>query len=191
VYGAAQDARKSEFLSELVRICDTESLPILLAGDFNIFRKPEEKSNDNFSPRWPFMFNAIIENLNLREIALSGRQHTWANRRVIPTYEKLDRVLASVEWKQKFPLVSVRALSRAGSDHTPLLIDSGNKAHRGNNAHFSFELSWFEQDGFEEIVAREWAAGPVGKTPIVTWQNKIRHLRRFFEGMGKKYKWKI
>jgi exonuclease III len=191
VYGAAQDNRKPEFLSELVRICDSESLPLLLAGDFNILRKPEEKSNDNFNPRWPFMFNAIIENLNLREIALSGRQYTWANRRVIPTYEKLDRVLASVEWEQKFPLVSVRALSRAGSDHTPLLIDSGSKAHRGNNARFSFELSWFEQDGFDETVAREWAFGPIGNTPIKTWQNKIRHLRKFLRGWAKKYKWKI
>jgi hypothetical protein len=62
----------------------------------------------------------------------------------------------------------VRALSRAGSDHTPLLIDSGNKAHQGNSARFSFELFWFEQDGFDEIVAREWAAGHVGKSLIVT-----------------------
>jgi hypothetical protein len=99
VYGAAQDARKPEFLSELVRICDIESLPILLAGDFNILRSPEEKSNDAFNPRWPFMFNAIIESLNLREIVLSGRQFTWANRRAIPTYEKLDRVLARMEWE--------------------------------------------------------------------------------------------
>jgi hypothetical protein len=76
VYGAAQDTRKPEFLSELVRLCDTENLPILVAGDFNILRKPEEKSSDNFNPRWPFMFNAIIESLNLREIVLSGRQYT-------------------------------------------------------------------------------------------------------------------
>jgi hypothetical protein len=51
VYGAAQDSRKPEFLSELVRLCDHVSLPILLAGDFNILRRPEDKSNDNFNPR--------------------------------------------------------------------------------------------------------------------------------------------
>jgi hypothetical protein len=157
---------------------------MLVAGDFSILRKPEENSSDNFYPRWLFMFNAIIESLNLREIVLSGRQYTWANRRVIPTYEKLDRVLASVEWEQKFPLVSVRALSRSGSDHTPLLIDSGSKAHRGNMARFSFELSWFEQEGFYELVV-QWAAGPIGKTSIETWQNKIRHLRKNLRGSAK------
>jgi hypothetical protein len=100
VYGAAQDALKPEFLAELVRICDSESLPMLVGGDFNIIRRQEEKNNDNFNARWPFLFNAIIESLDLREIALSGRQYTWASRREVPTYEKLDRVLANVEWKK-------------------------------------------------------------------------------------------
>jgi endonuclease/exonuclease/phosphatase family metal-dependent hydrolase len=64
----------------------------------------------------------------------------WASRRDVPTYEKLDRVLASITWEQKFPLVTVRALSRSDSDHTPILIDSGVKAHLGNKSNFSFEL---------------------------------------------------
>ena len=76
VYGAAQDSHKHAFLSEIVRICEAESLPMVLAGDFNLLRKPEEKSNDNYNPRWPFIFNAIIDNLNLREINMSGRQFT-------------------------------------------------------------------------------------------------------------------
>jgi endonuclease/exonuclease/phosphatase family metal-dependent hydrolase len=80
------------------------------------------------------MFNAIIECLNMREIALSGRQFTLASRRDVPTFEKLDRVLASVVWEQKFPLVSVRTMTTSGSDHTPLLIDSGDQAHLGNQA---------------------------------------------------------
>jgi hypothetical protein len=82
-------------------------------------------------------------------------------------------------------MVYVRALTRAGSDHTPLLIDVGRQTHVGNNIRFTFELSWLEQEGFHEMVTAEWAAGPVGKTPIQTWQNKIRHLRRFLRGWAK------
>jgi hypothetical protein len=117
------------------------------------------------------------ENLNLREIAMSGRQFTWASRRETPTYEKLDRVLASVEWEQKFPLVTVRALSRSGSDHTPLLIDAGIQAHIGQKLRFSFEFAWLEPEGFYDLIACEWGAGPLGMNLIQTWQNKIRHLR--------------
>ncbi|XP_073359743.1 uncharacterized protein [Aegilops tauschii subsp. strangulata] len=114
VYGAAQPELIPEFLADLVRICGSEQLPILVGGDFNIIRRREEKNNDNFDGRWSFMFNTIIESLDLREIELSGRKFTWANAMPNPTYEKLDRVLASVEWEQKFPLVRFR-LSRAKS----------------------------------------------------------------------------
>jgi hypothetical protein len=36
VYGPTQDCFKQEFLSELVRLSNTETLPILIGGDFNI-----------------------------------------------------------------------------------------------------------------------------------------------------------
>ena len=112
VYGAAQPELKPDFLADMVRICGFEQLPILVEGDFNIIRRRDEKINDNFDGRWSFMFNTIIESLDLREIELSGRKFTWANALPNPTFEKLDRVLASVEWEQKFPFVTVQALSR-------------------------------------------------------------------------------
>lgn len=140
VYGAAQEAQKPTFLAELVRVCESSSLPMLVGGDFNIIRGPHEKNNSNYVARWPFLFNAILERMSLKEIKLSGRQFTWENHRNTPMYEKMDSVLASVDWEQKFPLVTVRALSRTGSDHTPLLIDSGEQAHLGNSSLISFEL---------------------------------------------------
>jgi hypothetical protein len=60
VYGAAQDNQKPIFLAELVRIYENEALPLMVGGDFNIIRRQEEKNNDNFNARWPFIFNAII-----------------------------------------------------------------------------------------------------------------------------------
>jgi hypothetical protein len=87
---------------------------------------------------------------------MSGRQFTWASRRNEPTYEKLDRVLASISWEQKFPLVTIRGLPRADSYHTPILIDSGITAHLGNKPKYSFELFWLRQEGFYDMIAKEW-----------------------------------
>jgi endonuclease/exonuclease/phosphatase family metal-dependent hydrolase len=56
---------------------------------------------------------------------MSGRRFIWANSMPNPTFEKLDRILVSTEWEQKFPLAKVMALSRDISDHTPLLLDNG------------------------------------------------------------------
>uniref|UniRef100_A0A453NB92 Reverse transcriptase domain-containing protein n=1 Tax=Aegilops tauschii subsp. strangulata TaxID=200361 RepID=A0A453NB92_AEGTS len=131
------------------------------------------------------MFNMIIESLNLREIELTGRQFTWANSLPTPTYEKLDRVLASVEWEQKYPMVSVHAMQRAISDHTPLFLDSGEATHVANKNIFSFKQSWFEREGFMEMIAREWDKPVMGRTHVERWQNKIRHLRQFLRGWAR------
>jgi hypothetical protein len=69
----------------------------MVGGDFNIIRRRKEKNNNRYDDRWPFLFNVVINNLNLREIEPSERQYTWANNLPKPTYEKLDRVLVTME----------------------------------------------------------------------------------------------
>ena len=108
-----------------------------------------------------------------------------ANTLPVPAFEKLDQVLASVEWEQKFPLVMVQGLSRIISDHTPLLVDSGEATHVGNKSMYSFESAWFEREGFLDLIAREWAKDTGGGTNVERWQNKIRHLRQFLRGWAK------
>jgi hypothetical protein len=48
VYGAAQDRHKPSFLAELVRVCENETLPLMVGGDFNIIRRQEEKTTTIF-----------------------------------------------------------------------------------------------------------------------------------------------
>lgn len=135
------DDFKSSFLAEIVRTCQDNYLPTLIGGDFNITRNSKEKNNNRFSDRWPFLFNVVIDNFDLREIDLTGRQYTWANSLPTPTHEKLDRVLMTTECEFKFPLVSVQALDRGVSDHTPLLLDTGSSAFLGICRPFKFELN--------------------------------------------------
>jgi hypothetical protein len=75
------------FLLNSPYTCSKENLPFLVGGDFNIMRKPEDKSCGDFDTKWPSLFNAVIESLYLREIVMTAGDN--------PTYEKLDRVLAS------------------------------------------------------------------------------------------------
>ena len=78
-----------------------------MGGDFNIIRGPNEKNNDWYDDRWPSLFNAVINSLDLRELELSGRNFTWANSLPQPTFERLDRVLVSTEWEFKFPRATI------------------------------------------------------------------------------------
>jgi endonuclease/exonuclease/phosphatase family metal-dependent hydrolase len=137
---------------ELVHMCSHENLPLLLGGDFNILRHPSEKNNDRFNTRWSFLFNAIIDGLNLKELQMSGRKYTWANNLATPTFKKLDQILVTTEWEEKFPLSTVQALTREVSDHTPLLLNSGEPSQLATQPMFKFELGWLLRDGFMEMV---------------------------------------
>jgi hypothetical protein len=119
---------------------------------FNILRNPSEKNNDNFNHRWPFLFNTVIDGLNLKALEMSGRKFTSANSLPNPTFEKLDRILISIEWEQHFSLANVKALSRGISDHMPLLLDTSHAPSSGSQPLFKFELGWLLHDGFGDMV---------------------------------------
>jgi hypothetical protein len=166
VYGPAQPERKENFLAELVHMCSHEILPLLMGGDYNILRHPFEKNNDRYNNRWPFLFNAVIDGLNLKELQMSSRKYTWANNLATPTYEKLDQILITTEWEEKFPLSMVQALTREVSDHTPLLLNSGEPSHIATSPMFKFELGWLLRDGFMDMVRDIWMNTTVGCTPM-------------------------
>jgi endonuclease/exonuclease/phosphatase family metal-dependent hydrolase len=102
------------------------SLPWVLAGDFNIYRYVNEKSNSNIN--WTAMdeFNAWINDKKLMDVDIANSKYTWSNKRREPTLVKLDRVLINLHWSQRFLHSECRALPRPTSDHKPVLLDTAN-----------------------------------------------------------------
>jgi hypothetical protein len=92
----------------------------------------------------------------LRELDLSGRRFTWANSLDTPSFERLDKVLVSIDWEQKFPLAVVQALTRDISDQIPLLLDCGTSTTQGNQRPFQFELCWLLTNVFFKQVRDVW-----------------------------------
>ena len=185
VYGPAQEDQKQRFLTELASLISKETVPMVIGGDFNILRSPHEKNKGQFKNRWPFLFNAVIDAYNLRELDLSGRQFTWANNLSNQTFEKLDRVLMTTEWESKYPRASVQALTREISDHTPLFLNSGDGDSISTHNDFKFELGWLLHDGFFDMVKEVWTSTSSGTTPMDRWQAKIRRLRQHLRGWAK------
>lgn len=68
VYGAAQPGRNFEFIVELSRIYQRNTLPCVIGGDFSIIRKSSEKNKPDTPGHWSFVFNAIIKHARLREL---------------------------------------------------------------------------------------------------------------------------
>ena len=111
-----------------------------------------------------------------------GRQYTWANSLQNPTFEKLDRVLMTTEWDFKYPLVTVQALDRGVSDHTPLLLDTGEPSYRAIAKQFKMELSWLAREDFWHRVT-EIRNKPIhGRNSVQRWNRKMGALRKHQRG---------
>ena len=115
------------------------------------------------------LFNDWIAELGLRELDRTGARFTWTNRQVDPTQSVLDRVLVSPEWELCCPLASLRAITRIGSDHVPLLLCTADE-RPPTPPRFRFELFWLNQAGFREAVAAKWTLrAPLPTDPCQRW----------------------
>jgi hypothetical protein len=66
---------------------------------------------------------------------------------------KLDRIFYTTSFDAKLSLASARALSRSGSDHTPLAWDSG-ETRTPKKGGFKFEKWWLAIPEFRELVIK-------------------------------------
>lgn len=149
------DSRRPAFLEELSLIVEGGADAIMLGGDFNLVRDAREKSTGGISPRWVAAFNNFIADSELRELHRIGGRFTWTNNQEMPIRVVLDRILVSGNWEALYPLATVQVITRIGSDHNPLLIDSGEDC-KSRAKIFRFEPSWLLQEGFHEWLLRKW-----------------------------------
>lgn len=126
------------------------------------------------------MFNSIIENANLREMALEGKKFTWANNKQSVTLEKLDRILFNDKWEIKFPLACGRVLERIYSDHTPLLINV--EGEKWQSPLFKFENSWLMREDINTVVEQVWNSCNINGSSIDKWQWRLQKMRKKLKG---------
>ena len=94
-------------------------------GDFNAMIQSTEK----LSKRPPQMsqidsFHVALEACQLEDLGFKGYPYTWNNNRPgdANTKLRLDKAVATKEWRDKFQLSSVTHLSPHASDHLLLFF---------------------------------------------------------------------
>ena len=144
----------------------------MIAGDFNLIYKDEDKNNANYNRAMMGRFRRFINDMALKEVPLHGRKYTWSNQQDSPILVKLDRVLCSVDWEDKFPNCLLQSLASEDSDHCPLLL--GLQDNKVGRRRFHFESFWTKMDGFQEVVAAAWMSVPTGSCPYLTLSQKFK-----------------
>ena len=162
VYGPQDEVEKVVFLQDLVDIRDLHVGPWLVAGDFKLIAREEDKSNALSNRRMMGRFRAKLNLLELKELYLNGRRYTWSNERQMATLEKIDHVFVSNEWDEAYPTCFLSALGTAVSDHCPLMLHMNVSI--GTKKRFKFEAFWTRAEGFFEVVKMAWSMTPAGAT---------------------------
>ena len=91
----------------------------------------------------------------------------------------------TTEWELKYPLVTVHALDRGVSDHTPLLLETGDPAFWGHPKQFKMELSWLSHEDFKEKDKEIWSQLVVGQNSVQHWNRKMGALRKQLRGWAR------
>jgi hypothetical protein len=90
---------------------------------------------------------------------------TWANNQENLIMSRIDRIFCTTEFEEKFPLAHARALPGVGSDHTPIIWESG-VGQLLKWSSFKFEKWWLTRLEFSNLVAKAWALPRGNKTAI-------------------------
>jgi hypothetical protein len=123
----------------------------MIAGDFNLIYKAEDKNNTNYNRAMMGRFQRLINDLAVKDVPLHGRKYTWSTQQTSPTLVRLDRVLSTVEWELIYPNAFLQSAAKFDSDRCQLLL--GLKDNKVGKRRFHFEAFGPSLRGF----MRQWS----------------------------------
>ncbi|KAG5521762.1 hypothetical protein RHGRI_034100 [Rhododendron griersonianum] len=102
-------------------------------------------------------FHSLVTDCEFMDLEFKGPSYTWSNNQEGESNIRirLDRALATVDWRNLFPLAQVIHETRVGSDHCPLLVMF--KVHlKRVPFQFKFESKWSTHPECGQVVSRAW-----------------------------------
>lgn len=100
----------------------------------------------------------ILNKYNLIDIGFIGLPYTWWDNRTQSdaVFERLDRVVAKAQWLNIYGDASLETFPIIGSDHGPILLSLDHWNKTGKYRPFRFEMKWFLNDSFRQLVQYTW-----------------------------------
>ncbi|WJX46636.1 hypothetical protein P8452_33416 [Trifolium repens] len=128
-------------------------------------------------------FNSFIENLDLVDMPLVGRDFTWFHPNGI-SMSRLDRLLISSSWGDVWGAPTVWVLSRDVADHCPLILKYSNS--NWGPKPFRFNNFWLQNSSFKELVSNAWGAQVIEGWMGFVLKERLKRLKVWLlrSGMG-------
>lgn len=148
-------------LMESLREDDT--MPWLCGGDFNLMlASHEKKGGGEFKMKDAEIFREAVHKCNLVDLGNIGYEFTWSNNQggEKNLQERLDRFLATHQWKNLFPGSFVSHLEKRKSDHLPIVLCIKGTPRvmkeKKRRKLYRFEEMWVREDSCKEIIQSAW-----------------------------------
>ncbi|XP_057796787.1 uncharacterized protein LOC131012797 [Salvia miltiorrhiza] len=157
-YGFPERRRRRDSWNLLRRLSSLNSLPWCIMGDFNDLLDPGDKRGRIDHPNWLMQgFREAIIECGLSDIPLRGYQYTWSRGLGTSHFveERLDRGMATSNWKNLFPEAVLLPITVAMSDHVPLLLNCRGAATPRITRRFRFENKWCFEPDFPNVIPRK------------------------------------
>ncbi|KAL0004681.1 hypothetical protein SO802_012242 [Lithocarpus litseifolius] len=151
----------------------------LCAGDFNAILNSTEK----LSLRPPNSaeidaFRCGLDFCNFKDLGFRGYTYTWSNKRpgAANTKLRLDRAVATMEWRAKFQMSTVSHLPPHASDHLPILVHVKRvQRHQQKfTKGFKFKEAWLLWEDCGDVVKDAWDMAGRGELGLASIKEKIK-----------------
>ncbi|GAA0143566.1 hypothetical protein LIER_04222 [Lithospermum erythrorhizon] len=130
-----------------------DNIPIVFMGYFNeVLHSCENVSQRRIRPTWQIdSFRQVVEDCGLVDLGYFGFPFTWS---LHSTRARLDRALASKDWRNYYPEANVLHLTTNTSDHLHVLLNLGSHviSRAITKSMFRFEEGWCLFEESKDIV---------------------------------------
>jgi hypothetical protein len=176
VYAPCVAAVRDAFFEEMLQLVPHCSGAWLLAGDFNIARRPDERNNDLFDASLASAFNVVLDHLLLQELPLLDRKYTWSSMREQPTLVRLDWAFINLAWATELCDSTLCSAVRDTSDHVPLVLSATSSVPI--SPLFRYEKGWAFYDDYRALVENVWQR-PCNQVfdPVLRLSKKLKWVR--------------
>ncbi|KAM6555050.1 hypothetical protein CsatB_015812 [Cannabis sativa] len=182
-YGPPTRLEKEQFWVHMGDIALNSQVPILLLGDMNGTLNDSECFNYNGkASQYAFDFRRMVQRAGLIDLGFLGPTFTWAkggrnsNGGGALKRARLDRGLASTDWRLLFPNAIVNHLAASESDHRPLLLDTvGGVRCKGRP--FQYENMWARDPRSFWVVKDVWKDRR-HVNPMLNFHRKVKDTRK-------------
>ena len=124
--------------------------PLLLMGDFNEVVLIEERRSASQSTKGMAEFRDLIQDMQLFDMPINQR-FTWMRDNAA---SRIDRMMVTREFLEKFQNMSVKCKERVLSDHFPLVFSTAEVSW-GPSPFRTLDV-WLEEPKFLQIFQEEW-----------------------------------